>query len=153
MNAPLTLWEQRIFATIVDAADAQRLAPTADELQAACGCNSVSTTVHIVQRLERRGLIHVERYQRSRRMFITATGKATAPVCNKTPHWRTIPRPKSAPTLSVQQLRQRQPDLAAEIIRAAHRDGMRIDDFIADLVWRGWQQREAARQQGDVEHG
>ncbi|QNQ08382.1 hypothetical protein [Sphingomonas alpina] len=144
MNAPLSLWERRVFATIIAAAEAERLAPTADELQAACGCNSVSTTVDIVHRLERRGLIWVERYQRSRRMFVVSTGKATAPVSNKTPHWRTLSRPKSVPALGIQQVRQRQPDLAVEIIRAAHREGVRIDDFIAELVWRGWQQRVAA---------
>jgi DNA-binding MarR family transcriptional regulator len=153
MNAPLSLWERRIFATIVVAAEVGRLAPTADELQAVCGCNSVSTTVNIVHRLERRGLIWVERYQRSRRMFVVSTGKATAPVSNKTPHWRTLSRPKSVPALSLQHVRQRQPDLAAEIIRAAHREGMRIDDFIADLVWSGWQQRIAAAEVRDEGRG
>ncbi|QNA85202.1 MarR family transcriptional regulator [Sphingomonas sp. So64.6b] len=139
----LTPWESRALAAIVDAAEAGRLAPTADELQATVGCDSVSTTVNIVQRLEKRGLIRVERYQRSRRIFVVSTGKATAPVNNKTPHWRTLPRPRSLPVPALPHLRQRSPDLAAEIIRAAHKEGMRIDDFIAELVWAGWRARGA----------
>lgn len=140
----LTPWEARAYATIVEAAEQSRPAPTADELQERCGCESVSTTVDLVHRLERRGLITVERYQRSRRITIIATGKATAPVKNTTPHWRTQPRPRALPTPPVQQLRMRQPDVTAEIIRAAHADNMRLDDFIAELVWAGWQQRAAA---------
>ena len=140
----LSPWERAVLACIAAAAEAGRTAPTGDELQECCGCESISTTVHLVQRLERKGLIRVQRYQRTRRITILATGKATAPVTNKTPHWRTRKRPGRLPSAALPALKSRRPDIAMEIIKAARREGMALDDFIAELVWAGWQSREEA---------
>lgn len=140
----LSAWEREVLACIAEAAEAGRVAPTGDELQERCGCESISTTVHLVQRLERKGLIRVERYQRTRRITILSTGKATAPVVNKTPHWRTKKRPGRLPSSSLHALKTRDPDMTMAIIKAARREGMALDDFIAELVWTGWQAREEA---------
>jgi DNA-binding MarR family transcriptional regulator len=139
-------WERTAYEVLFDAAERGAPAPTADDLQAACGCNSVSTTVNLVQRLEQRGLIAVERYQRSRRITITATGKATAPVKNATPHWRSQPRPRDMPSIGLQIALQRKPDMLNQFLVAARREGLTVQDFIAELVWAGWQARAAAIQ-------
>jgi hypothetical protein len=47
-----------------------------------------SSTVLIVQRLERRGHIAVRRFQRDREATILETGKQTAPAKSRAPHWR-----------------------------------------------------------------
>ena len=140
----LSPWERAVLACVTEAADAGRAAPTGDELQECCGCDSISTTVNLVQRLERKGLIQVERYQRTRRITVLATGKATAPVTNRTPHWRTKKRPGRMPSASLHMVKARDPDMAMQIIKAARREGMGLDDFIVELVWAGWQSREEA---------
>lgn len=110
--------------------------------------SSGSTQAGICAVLESRGLIKRFYYQRGRQIMIVETGKMTAAPVNKTPHWRTMKRPASTPTAQLHPLRQRKPDVAAEIIRAAHREGMKLDDFIAELVWTGWQDRAAALGEG-----
>ena len=142
----LSSWERIALAAIMEAADSGSPAPTCDELVERCGCNAVSTTADLVKRLERRGLIRVERYQRSRRIHVLATGKATAEPMNKRPHWRTTPRPTSLPSVAPSYVQQRKPDLAREIIVAARHEGLSVQDFIAELVWAGWQARAASIQ-------
>lgn len=134
--------ERLTLELITEAAHAGRPAPTADDIQEHTGCNSISSTVSLVQRLERRGLIAVERYQRARRMTVLATGKRTAEVINRTPHWRNLARPRSAPSVAISYVRQRRPDLGREIIVAARREGLSVQDFIGELVWLGWQVRD-----------
>ncbi len=143
---PLSPWEDITLRFITAAAEAGARAPTADDLQEACGCSSVSTTVNLVASLERRGLIAVDRYQRARRITIVATGKATAPVTNMTPHWRTRPRPAAMPSIGTTYIQDRKPDLVREMMVAARQDGMSLQDFMAELVWAGWQARAAAIQ-------
>lgn len=74
------------------AAEFGRPAPTSDQLAEMLdlgdGGPGISTTVLITQRLEKRGLIHVVRYQREREVQIVSTGKWTAPARCRTPHWR-----------------------------------------------------------------
>jgi hypothetical protein len=65
-------------------------------------------------------------------------------VTNKTPHWRTKKRPGRLPSASLQALKSRRPDVAMAIIKAARREGTSVEDFIAELVWAGWQAREEA---------
>ena len=76
------------------AAEFGRTAPTCEMLAAFMdigdGGPGISTTVLITQRLEKRGLIQVDRYQRARVVTIMSTGKSTAEPHCKTPHWRTM---------------------------------------------------------------
>lgn len=146
----LTAWERTILDAIVDAAEHGRPAPKAIELQDLCGCLSISITVHIVRRLERKGLIRVERYQRSRRITIVSTGRTTAAVSNRTPHWRSKPRPASLPAPTLAKIRERDEDFARELMRAAREEKMEFGDFLVELVWTGWQARAAQIQA--VEH-
>jgi DNA-binding MarR family transcriptional regulator len=136
--------ELKTLALLVDAAEAGRPAPTADDIQEHTGCNSISSTVGFVQKLEKRGLISVERFQRSRRITILATGKRTAGVANQTPHWRSGVRPRATPSVPLSYVRSRKPDLARQILVAARQEGMSVQDFIGALVWAGWQARAQA---------
>jgi hypothetical protein len=36
--------------------------------------------------------------------------------------------------------------MGAELVMAAQQEGMTVQEFIAELAWTGWQQREAAIQ-------
>ncbi|MEO6216047.1 MAG: hypothetical protein ABIO86_08455 [Sphingomonas sp.] len=133
--------ERVALALIAEAAEAGRQAPTADDIQEHTGCNSISTTVNLVRRLELRGLIEVERFQRTRRITVVSTGKRTAGVSNETPHWRKGPRPRSAPAVPISYVQQRKPELAREMIIAARREGLSVQDFLGELVWAGWKAR------------
>ena len=133
--------ERATLALIAEAAEAGRPAPTADDIQEHTGCNSISTTVNLVRRLELRGLIEVERFQRTRRITLVSTGKRTAAVSNETPHWRKGTRPGSVPGVPISYVQRRKPELAREMIVAARREGLSVQDFIGELVWAGWKAR------------
>ena len=140
-TAGLPEMERVALALIAEAAEAGRQAPTADDIQERTGCNSISTTVNLVRRLELRGLIEVERFQRTRRITVVSTGKRTAAVSNETPHWRKGPRPRSVPAVPISYVQQRKPELAREMIVAARREGLSVQDFLGELVWAGWKAR------------
>ena len=140
--------ERVALALIAEAAEAGRQAPTADDIQERTGCNSISTTVNLVRRLELRGLIEVERFQRTRRITLVSTGKRTAAVSNETPHWRKGPRPRSVPAVPISYVQQRKPELAREMIVAARREGLNVQDFLGELVWAGWKARLRAMKEG-----
>ena len=133
--------ERATLALIAEATEAGRQAPTADDIQERTGCNSISTTVNLVRRLELRGLIEVERFQRTRRITLVSTGKRTAAVSNETPHWRKGARPRSVPAVPISYVQQRKPELAREMIVAARREGLSVQDFLGELVWAGWKAR------------
>ena len=130
--------ELTIYRALADAAAAGAPCPTADALGALIRCASPSTTPTIVGRLERKGLIRVERYQRSRRVQIVATGDWTAEPPNQSPHWRE--RPKAgvpAPARTV--VAAHQPTMASEIAMWAQKRGVSLADALCDLVFVGWQ--------------
>lgn len=129
--------ERKVLDALTAAADAGAKCPTQDELAELIGVEAVSTTVGIVNRLERKGLIKVERYQRERRVMIVATGNMTAPAANPVTHWRRRALKVPSPTLG--HIRHRKPDVAAQIIVAARREGMEVQEFLACLVWAGFE--------------
>jgi len=124
-------WEMMIYRALRDAADDGRPCPTADDLSDLIGANAVATTVGVMQRLERRGPIQVERYQRARRVTIVETGAKTAEPANQSPHWREI-------SVTLGTLRRQRPADANAIVFEAARRKMRVADFLSDLVWAGW---------------
>lgn len=62
--------------------------PSNQEISDLVGSESVSTATRILQRLENKGLIIVERYQNARRVRIASTRRQTSDPSCKTPHWR-----------------------------------------------------------------
>lgn len=62
--------------------------PTNAVFCGALGFKSVGSPITMMHRLERRGLIRVWSFQRSRVVEIVLSGKKTAAPENTTPHWR-----------------------------------------------------------------
>jgi hypothetical protein len=138
----LTTNELIVLGMIERAANSGKRAPTCAEIMDVLYCNSDSTPPFTVRSLERKGLIKVKRYQRERQITMVATGMKTAPARNKSKHWRDRPKPKNVPTVPIRTIEARQPDLATQIARAATERRVSVQDFIADLVWAGWQAHE-----------
>ncbi len=134
----LSSTEASILSALTDAAARGLRCPTNEDLADMLGLRAVSSPVWLMQRLEARGAIRVERFQRERRVTIVATGQATAAVRNPAPHWRD--RPRDVPAPSPSQLRERRPDTAGAIMAEARRQHVAPAEFLADLVWRGWRQ-------------
>lgn len=140
-------WEAMVYRELSRAADENRTCPTVTDLCVLLDCSPGGTTAGIIKRLERRGLIKVDRYQRERRVTIVATGKSTAEVRTPAPHWRTRPRPASMPSVAPTYLTAKRASMGSALVSAAQQEGMSVQEFIAELAWTGWLQREAAIQQ------
>lgn len=132
----LTERERIVFEALNAAAEASLPAPKHDELNDLIGCTSTSTSPTIVGRLVDKGLIEREVFQRTRRICIVATGKCTAMPMSSAPHWRD--RPKDVPTPSIAAVRERRPDIAAQIFTQAAKMGKPAVEYLADLVYVGW---------------
>lgn len=85
-----------IYRALFRAARQKQPCPTADMLSEITGL-CISTTVYHMRDLERRGMIRVWRYQRSRVVQIVCTGEKTAHSGDARPHWRD--RPSIQPAL------------------------------------------------------
>lgn len=120
--------------------------PSNDDIAAELGLQGSSTVPGIVNRLEARGLIKVDRYQRSRRVTIVATGESTAMPKNTSPHWRQ--RPCNLPTPSLPAIRRKNQDITQRIMVAARREQRDFVQFLADMVWLGFEQYEAEKAEG-----
>ncbi len=132
----LPLKDRLIYGELHRAAVAGKPCPTADDLVDVSGYSAVSSTVEAIQRLEKRGLIEVRRYQRSRQIMIVETGQWTARPLNQAPHWRERPREIPAPSLAI--VRTRDVDVSAEIMKWASSRGVSLGEALADLVFVGW---------------
>ncbi len=137
----LTENELIIFRALVAATERSEPCPDHADLNALIGCSSTSTSPTIVGRLEKMGLIEVQRFQRSRQVCIVATGKCTARPINTAPHWRD--RPKETPSPSIAIVRERKPNLAGEIMAWAGSRNVAYADALADLVFVGWEVEKA----------
>jgi len=76
--AGLTWTERTTYRALVTAAEAGLPCPTNIDIEMLCGYNSCSMGPVMVRRLERKGLIRVERFQRFRIVEIVASGRRTA---------------------------------------------------------------------------
>lgn len=136
-RTPMSRREKVIFDALVHAANRGDPCPRQDDLVALLDDGAgVSSTVDVMQSLERRGLIQIRSYQRSRQVTICASGKSTAAPKNRTPHWRRRPGHVPAPATSTL---KRKPDVAREIMSEAQKQSKGPAEFLADLVWLGWQ--------------
>ncbi|GHC97596.1 hypothetical protein [Novosphingobium pokkalii] len=96
--AGLTWTERTTYRALAEAAEAGLPCPSNIDIEMLCGYNSCSMGPVMVKRLERKGFIRVERYQRFRIVEIVATGARTARAANMradTPH---IPKGTHTPT-------------------------------------------------------
>lgn len=134
-------WEHMIYWAHVRAADAGEPAATHMDLSALLDC-CLSTPTHLEQKMEGRGWLKVERFQRGRRVTIMATGKSTRQPQGTTPHWRSRPEHQLEP---MSLLRTRHPEVFQEILVAARRERKSVAAYTADLIARSIQ---AARVEG-----
>jgi hypothetical protein len=130
--------DRAIYAAIAAAARAGRPCPTADDLVEVSGYAAVSSTVDAVHRIERSGVIVVERWQRSRRVMLADTGEWTALPLNRAPHWRERPRDAALPLPSLAVVATKQIGLAHDVRQWAASRGVSLADALADLVYVGW---------------
>jgi hypothetical protein len=137
--------ERIIYAEVVRCACEQREMATCDDLSDLLGGSAVSTTVGILQRLERKGVIRIKRFQRSRQVYVVELDKWTREPSNTVPHWRDIPRPTNLPTVSIHTYAQRRQDEAMLIQTEARKLGKMPADFIADLIHAGWHEYLASK--------
>lgn len=79
-----------IYRAIVRSANMAHPCPSSWVLALICGYDSGHGTVEPIKKLERMGMIQVERYQRGRRVKVCSSGKWTRACPNTTPHWREL---------------------------------------------------------------
>jgi hypothetical protein len=79
--------ELAVVERIRQAARTGAAAPTTDELAELIGCESLSTPVAVLRRLQLRGYFVFESFQKGRRFWIP-DGRSTAPVACQSPPWR-----------------------------------------------------------------
>lgn len=131
--------EAAVYRMLAEAAAHGRECPSNDDLCAVLACPSSSTPADAITRLERKGLIRVQRYQRARRVQIVVSGDWTAEPGNTAPHWRDRPKGKDMPTPAAHHVQRREPDISAQIAVWASRRGVKLVDALADLVFVGWE--------------
>jgi hypothetical protein len=146
-NPPLTPIEQRVFDCYQRAARLGAPAPSTEEMTEMIGALSDSTIPGITRRIEEKGYITRQIFQRGRVICIAETGHCTAPPNDTSPHWRL--RADRVPTPAIQAVRQRSMPLAAMIEAEARLTGRSLTDFLADLVYIGWHEYAAEKERGE----
>ena len=79
--------EMAVVERIREAARTAAPAPTTDEIAELLGCESLSTPVAVLRRLQLRGFFVFESYQKGRRFWLP-DGRSTAPASCSSPPWR-----------------------------------------------------------------
>ncbi|SNT15685.1 hypothetical protein SAMN06295912_1505 [Sphingomonas laterariae] len=133
------LAEALVFTAVAEAADVGAPCPSNQDLADIID-GSVSSPPYILTRLQRQGLIAIERYQKERRITIVETGKQTAPVRNPAIHWRN--RKRNVPAPAITAVRQRDNETGRRIIVAARREGMDVQTFLTCMVAVGFAEYE-----------
>jgi hypothetical protein len=140
-NVPLTPIERRVFEICCADAAAGRMLTPNDEIAERIGATGAGTVPGILARIEAKGFIIREIYQRGRKVCIAATGQCTAPPECQVIHWRKIA--DRAPTPAIHQIRQHDMNLAQWIETEARRTGRNHLEFLEELVRRGVQDYRA----------
>jgi len=150
--ASLSPVEREVYVRMAEAAIAGAPAPTTEELCELTGLSSMSSVPQILSRLEKRGLIRRQVYQRGRIVTITSTGLSTARPADTSPHWRDrSPAPHwrdrpPVPSPSIHSVRSKAPSVARQIEQAARHEGRALPDFLGDLVYMGFAQFRAEQE-------
>lgn len=141
----LTERERIVFDAMNAAAEACLPAPRNDDLMAMLGCSSDSTPPHTVRSLEAKGLIQVERFQRTRQVCIVATGKCTAIPMGSHAHHVARGIGKDTPVPSPQTMKAREPDLFRAIAVDAGAHNVPLVEFMQDMMAYGYRKWKEAR--------
>lgn len=138
LAADLTHSERTVLTIIEAAAEAGRELDANDDIAEHLGFSGSGTVRGIMLRLERKGYIVTESYQRGRRVFSKRMGKWTqAPLCT-VPHWRTVLRKSKSdtPTLPFHKLAEI-PTILQEARRMMLEHSMTLADAQLALMSRG----------------
>lgn len=146
-NPPLTTVERIVLERCESAAIEGMPAPSIEELSRAIGATGVSTVPGVMKRLEAKGYITRQIFQRGRIVCIASTGQCTLPPHDQSPHWRF--RTDQPPTPAIQSFRERAKPVSAMIEAEARLTGKALSDFLADLVYIGWHEYQAEKEAGE----
>lgn len=144
-NPPLSVVESIAFETLKQIASEGRRATKA-ELCAAIGSDNYEggTAPGVVNRLEQKGYVSTQRFQRGFQVCIVATGQCTALPNDTTPHWRL--RIAQVPTPAIQSFREKAKPISVMIEAEARLLGKSLTDFLSDLVYIGWHEYQAEKE-------
>lgn len=123
-------WDNMVYKAIRAAAAEGRRFPTCDDLCELTGANAVATTVNIVQRLERKGLIQVRRFQRERQAYVPEIDAWTRAPMNEAEPW-------THAAVTIGDVRRTDADLALSIIERAEKQGMSKKEAMAEVFMAG----------------
>ena len=146
-DTALTSIERDVLEICWRAAAENRVLDSQEDIAEVMGFQSPSSAADVMRRLETKGYIRRQLYQRGRQVCIVATGQCTAPPSNTAPHWRLRTERVQAP--AIQQVRSRMPEASVLIEHEARRLGKHMTDFLADLVYIGWHQYAAEKERGE----
>jgi hypothetical protein len=142
-NPSLTAVEQAVFDICLRAAREGRELDSIEDMRTELGALSYSTIPGIMKRLEAKGYITRQIFQRGRIVCIASTGQCTMPPHDQTPHWRV--RTDRVATPAIQQVRERSKPISSMIEAEARLLGKSPADFLADLVYIGWHEYVAEK--------
>jgi hypothetical protein len=143
-NPPLSPIEQAVLGVCEKAAAEGRELDSIEDMRMELGALSYSTVPGVMKRLEEKGYITRQIFQRGRLVCITSTGQCTAPPRDQTPHWRV--RTDRVQTPAIQSVRERSKPIAAMIEAEARLLGKSLSDFLGDLVYIGWSEYQAEKE-------
>jgi hypothetical protein len=135
-ECPLTAIESIALECLKQIASEGRQA-TQPEICAAIGVTNIQsgTVPAVLSRLEQKGYITREYYQRGMMICIRATGQCTIPPANRAPHWRN--RVEAVPTPAIQAIRERSQSVAKWMEEKARREGKSLHEFAMDCAYAG----------------
>lgn len=98
----------------------------------------------VISRLEQKGYITRNQFQRGCQVCIVDSGICTIPPQNTAPHWRK--RTERVPTPTIRQISETTRIIATQIEIESRAVGKHYSDFLADLVYIGWHQYQAEKE-------
>lgn len=135
--------EVMLVGIVRNCTEAGEPVPSIDDIAEQLDVANGGTVPEMFRRLHDMGIIINKPFQRGRQVCLVETGKWSALPMSTAPHWRD--RPKDVPTPAPTVVRERRPDVAAEIFTQAAKLGKPAVEYLADLVFVGW---EVEKQRG-----
>lgn len=143
-DAALSQIERAVLSICEQAAEDGRPLESIEEIMNEVGVDGFSTVPGIMKRLEEKGFIRRNIYQRGRQVCIVATGQCTAPPKCTAPHWRLRPKSEPIPTPAIHLVRQQ--SISAQIEQDARSEGKSMAEHLMSLIYIGHHAYRAERE-------